>query len=114
MDKNFEHLLYIKHYSKCFLCVSSCEPHKDPVKEYDYYSHFKDEGTEAQRSHLVKATVELFQILEDDAVQVLHSANLENSAVATGLEKISFHSHPKERKCQRMLKLPHNCTHITR
>ena len=37
-------------------------------------------------------------------------ANLENSAVATGLEKVSFHSNPKERQCQRMLKLPHNCT----
>ena len=36
-------------------------------------------------------------------------ANLENSAVATGLAKISFHSNPKERQCQRMLKLPHNC-----
>ena len=60
--------------------------------------------------------VELFQILKDDAVKVLHSimpANLENSAVATGLEKISFHSNPKERQCQRMLKLPHNCTHLT-
>ena len=60
--------------------------------------------------------VELFQILEDDAVKVLHSinmpANLENSAVATGLEKVSFHSNPKERQCQRMLKLPHNCTHL--
>ena len=33
------------------------------------------------------------------------SANLENSAVATGLEKVSFHSNPKERQCQRMLKL---------
>ena len=33
------------------------------------------------------------------------SANLENSAVATGLEKVSFHSNPKERKWQRMLKL---------
>ena len=43
--------------------------------------------------------VELFQILKDDAVKVLHSnfpANLENSAVATGLEKVSFHSNPKE------------------
>ena len=30
-------------------------------------------------------------------------ANLENSAVATGLEKVSFHSNPKERQCQRML-----------
>ena len=33
-------------------------------------------------------------------------ANLENSAMATGLEMISFHSSPKERQCQRMLKLP--------
>ena len=40
-------------------------------------------------------------------------ANLEDSAVATGLEKVSFHSNPKERQCQRMLKLPHNCTHLT-
>ena len=36
------------------------------------------------------------------------SAFLENSAVATGLEKVSFHSNPKERQCQRMLKLLHN------
>ena len=35
-------------------------------------------------------------------------ANLENSAVATGLEKVSFHSNPKERQCQRILELPHN------
>ena len=35
-------------------------------------------------------------------------ANLENSAVATGLEKFSFHSNHKERQCQRMLKLSHN------
>ena len=34
-------------------------------------------------------------------------ANLEKSAVATGLEKVSFHSNPKERQCQSMLKLPH-------
>ena len=39
-------------------------------------------------------------------------ANLENSAVATGLEKVSFHSNPKERQCQRVLKLLHNCTHL--
>ena len=32
-------------------------------------------------------------------------ANWENSAVATGLEKISFYSNPKERQCQRMLKI---------
>ena len=34
--------------------------------------------------------------------------NLENSAVAIGLENVTFHSIPKERQCQRMLKLPHN------
>ena len=59
---------------------------------------------------------ELFQIVKDDAVKVLHSnmpANLENSAVATGLEKVNLHSNPKERQCQRMLKLPQSCTHLT-
>ena len=56
--------------------------------------------------------VELFQILKDGAVKVL-PANLENSAVATGLEKVSFHSNSKERQCQRMLKILHNCTHLT-
>ena len=30
--------------------------------------------------------------------------------MATGLEKVSFHSNPTEMQCQRMLKLPHNCT----
>ena len=60
--------------------------------------------------------VELFQILEDDAVSVALNmpANLENSGVATELEKVSFHSNPKERQCQRTHKLPHNCTHLTR
>ena len=40
-------------------------------------------------------------------------ANLENSAVATELAKISFHSNPKEVQCQRMFKLPHNYNHFT-
>ena len=58
---------------------------------------------------------DLFQILKDDAVKVLHSIWQQirkNSAVATGLEKVSFHSNPKEGQCQRMLKLSHNCTHF--
>ena len=55
--------------------------------------------------------VELFQILKDDALNM--PANLENSAVATGLEKVTFHSNPKGSQCQRMLELPHNCTHLT-
>ena len=32
-------------------------------------------------------------------------ANSENSAVATGLEKVSFHFNPKERQCWRMFRL---------
>ena len=39
-------------------------------------------------------------------------ANLENSAVITGLEKVSFHSYPKERQWQKMSKLPHNLSQI--
>ena len=42
--------------------------------------------------------VELFQILKYCESAALNMpANLENSAVATGLEKFSFHSNPKER-----------------
>ena len=57
--------------------------------------------------------VEPFQILKDDAVKVLHSICQQNSAAATGLEKVSFQSSPKERQCQRMFKLQNNCTHFT-
>ena len=58
---------------------------------------------------------ELFQILKDDAVsaELNMPENMENSAVATGLENVSFHFNPKERQCQRIIKLPHNCTHLT-
>ena len=55
--------------------------------------------------------VELSQI-ESAALNM--SANLGNSAVATGLKKVNFHSSLKKRQCQRMFKLPHNCTHLTR
>ena len=59
---------------------------------------------------------ELFPILKDDAVESVAlnmPANVENSAVATGLEKVSFHSNPKVGQCQRMFKLPYNCAHFT-
>ena len=59
-----------------------------------------------------KVPAELFQTLKDDAVKVLHSIGQQiwKTAVATGLEKVSFHSNPKEGKCQRMLKVLHNYT----
>ena len=57
---------------------------------------------------------ELFQILKDGAVKLLYSmsANLENSSVATELEKVSFHSNPTEGQCQTLFKLQHNCAHF--
>jgi len=52
---------------------------------------------------------ELFQILKDDAIKVLYSICQEIwKTVATGLEN------PKERQFQRMFKLLHNCTHLTK
>ena len=59
--------------------------------------------------------VELFQILKDDAVKVLHSICHQFGKLSSGhrTSKGEFYSNPKERKCQKMLKLPHNCTHLT-
>ena len=60
--------------------------------------------------------VELFQILKDGAVKVLHLINdskfgIRSSGHRTGKRQFSFQS---QRQCQRTLKLPHNCTHLTR
>ena len=61
--------------------------------------------------------VELFQILKDlkccESAVLNMPANWENSAVATGLENVGFHSNLKERQCQRMYKLQDNCAHLT-
>ena len=43
-------------------------------------------------------SAKLFQILKDDAVKV-----------GTGLEKVSFHSNPKDKQCQIVFKLTYNC-----
>ena len=61
--------------------------------------------------------VELFQILKDDAVKVLHSICQQIGKTQQWLQdckKVSFHSNSQERQCQRMLKLLHNCTQLTR
>ena len=60
--------------------------------------------------------VELFQILKDDAVKVLHSICQQiwkSQQWPQDWKNVSFHFNPKERQCQRMLKLLHNCTHLT-
>ena len=59
---------------------------------------------------------ELFQILKDDAVKVLHSVCQQiwkTQLWPQDWKKVSFHSNPKERQCLRMLKLLHSCTHLT-
>ena len=61
--------------------------------------------------------VKLFQILKDDAVKVLHSICQQiwkTQPWPQDWKRSVFHSNSKERQCQRMLKLPHNCTHLTR
>ena len=47
---------------------------------------------------------ELLQILKEDAVKVLHAMcqQIWKTAVATGLDKVRFHSNAKERQSQRM------------
>ena len=58
---------------------------------------------------------ELFQILKNGAVKALHSIcqQLWKTQQWPQDWKMCFHSNPKKRQCQRMLKLPHNCTHLT-
>jgi len=61
---------------------------------------------------------ELFQILKDDAVKVLHSIYQQiwktQQWPQDWKRSVFIYSNPKERQYQRMLKLPHNCTHLTR
>jgi len=80
----------------------------------DWYqsSHWQSWGSTGGGDEI---PAELFQILKDDDIKVLHShvANLENSAVASRLEKFNFHSNPKEGQCQRMFKLLDNYTYFT-
>ena len=61
--------------------------------------------------------VELFQILKDDAVKVLHSICQQiwkTKQWPQDWKRSVFHSNSKERQCQRMFELPQNCTHLTR
>ena len=54
-------------------------------------------------------SVELFQILKEDAVKVVYSIGQQIWKTwmngVTGMKRVSFHFNPKERQCQRMFKL---------
>ena len=60
--------------------------------------------------------VELFQLLKDDAVKLLHSVcqHIGKTQQWPQDSKRSVFIPIKERRCQSMFKLPHNCTHLTR
>ena len=55
---------------------------------------------------------ELFQLLKDDAIKELHSI-YQQIWKTQQWPQVSLHSSPKEKQCQRMFKLPYNCTHFT-
>ena len=59
--------------------------------------------------------VELYHILKDEAAEVPHSICQQIWKTRQWPQdwKRCFHSNPKEKQCQRMLKLLHNCTHFT-
>ena len=57
---------------------------------------------------------ELFKILKNDIVKVLHSICQQIWETQQWPQDWqSFHYNPKERQCQRMFKLLHSCTHLT-
>ena len=75
----------------------------------------KGRGTRDQIAHIcwIRKTSTSALLTMPKPLTVWITQTLENSAVATRLEKVSFHSNPKERQCERKLKLLHYCTHLT-
>ena len=101
----------------------------DPDNDYGVITHLKPDILECEAKWTLGSItmnkagggdgipVELFQILKDDAVKVLHSICQQiwkTQQWPQDWKIFSFPSNPKERQCQRMLKLPHNYTHLTR
>ena len=61
-------------------------------------------------------TAELFKILKDDAMKVLHSVCQQiwkTQQWPQDWKSSVFIKNPMKGQCQRMLKLLHNCTHLT-
>ena len=104
-----------KNYTKKIFTTQIITHLESDILESEVKSAFGSLTMDKANGH-DEIPVELFQILKDDAVEsaaLNMPENLENSAVATGLEKVSFHSNPKERQCQRMLPNYHTVAHIS-
>ena len=101
--------------------------HHDPINHDGVITHLEPDILECEDKWALgsittnkakggdEIPVELFQILKDDDVKVMHSICQQIWKIQNGigLEKASFHSSPKERQCQRIFKVPHNCTIFT-
>ena len=103
-------------------CLTLCNPinystpglpvHHQLPESTQTYVHWV--GDDIQPSHPLSSwAISDFKQWCCESVALTMPANLENSAVATGLEKVSFCSNPKKGQCQRKLKVPHKCTHFT-
>ena len=70
--------------------------------------------TRSKASEGDRIPAELFQILKDGAMKVLHliCQQIWKTQQWPKDWNISFHSNSKEGQCQRMFKLPHNCTYF--
>ena len=62
---------------------------------------------ELEENHIMGKTRDIFKKIRDTKGKFHAKMGIVKK------KKVSFHSDPKERQCQRMLKLPHNCTHLT-
>ena len=100
----------------------------DPENHDDVISHLETEILECEvKWGLESITMnkasggggvpaELFQILKDDAVKVLHTICQQiwkTQQWPQDWKRSVFSFQSQKRQCQRMLKLPHNCTHFT-
>ena len=72
----------------------------------DKKAFLSDQCKEIEENNRMGKTRGLFKKIRD-------TKGTFHAKMGTVKKQISFHSDPKERQCQRKLKLPHNCTHLT-
>ena len=83
----------------------------DPDNHNGVITHLEPDILECELRWALGSITTSKGCLESAALNI--PAKLENSAVTRGLEKVSIHSNPEERQCQRIFKLLHSCTHLT-
>ena len=105
-----------------FLGAGASAAEHCPIQSQLFVEYFKSLSKEDYKFEMNKASggdeipVELFQILKDDAVKLLHSICQQIWKTEQWPQdwKSSVFINPKERQFQRMFKVPHNCIHLTR